>query len=204
MYKVFINNKLVVLTNQRILEALSTNQIYLVYNDFEEIHYVINMLESSEQMDGAVFFHEDLELLWADFRTHYTEIDAGGGLVRNRSGEILMIFRMGKWDLPKGKIEKGESILEGSLREVEEECGVADLEAGDQLITTYHTYEQDESRILKRTTWYEMQSNQTELVPQHEEGIEKVQWMQLTEDVIENLNTYPNIRLVLKSIIAPL
>ncbi|MEM9052630.1 MAG: NUDIX domain-containing protein [Bacteroidota bacterium] len=201
MYKVFINNKSVVLTDRRIPDAISDNQVYLVYDDFEEIHYVINLLDNSAHLQGAVFYHEDLELLWADFRAHFKEIDAGGGLVRNDNNQFLMIFRRGKWDLPKGKIEKGESKLEGSLREVEEECGVKDLVAGDELVTTYHTYDHKGSRILKRTYWFEMTSNQSELVPQEEEDIEKVEWMHLNAAAIEELDTYPNIKLVLKSTI---
>ncbi|MCH2214440.1 MAG: NUDIX domain-containing protein [Flavobacteriales bacterium] len=201
MYKVFINNKSVVLTDRRIPDDISDHQVYLVYQDFEEIHYVINLLDTSEDLQGAVFYHDNLPLLWADFRAHFKEIDAGGGLVRNDDNQFLLIFRKGKWDLPKGKIEQGESKLEGSLREVEEECGVKDLVAGDELVTTYHTYDHKGSRILKRTYWFEMTSNQSELTPQQEEDIERVEWMHLNTAAIEELDTYPNIKLLLKSTI---
>jgi 8-oxo-dGTP pyrophosphatase MutT (NUDIX family) len=201
MYKVFIKKKSIVLTDRKIPDMVGENQIYLTYSDFEELHYCINLLENSPSLLSVIFQSDDLELLWADFRAHYKEIDAGGGLVRNEDNQYLLIFRRGKWDLPKGKIDPSESPLEASLREVEEECGVNDLVAGDELMKTYHTYEEDGVRILKRTYWFEMTSNQETLVPELEEGIQKAEWMHLSRERIADIDTYPNIRLILQSTI---
>jgi len=203
MYKVFINNKSIVLTDRRIPDVISDNQVYLTYDDFEELSYTINLLEKSPHLSGVIFYFHDLEKLWADFRAHFKEIEAGGGLVRNANNEYLLIHRMGKWDLPKGKIEEGESTEEAALREVEEECGVYDLKLGVELPTTYHTYEQSGFRILKKTFWYEMRSDQQEFTPQQEEDIEKALWMDLSRKEVEELDTYPNIRLILKNAISP-
>lgn len=204
MYKVFINNKSIVLTDRRIPDAIGENQLYLDYDDFEELYYTLNLLENSSHLQSVVFYHADLELLWADFRAHFREIDAGGGLVRNDNYEFLLIYRKGKWDLPKGKIEEGETPEMGAVREVEEECGASGLKLGAQLPATYHIYEQDGVRFLKKTFWYGMTSDQEEFVPQTEEDIEKVEWMRLNRAVVEALDTYPNIRLILKTVIDPL
>jgi 8-oxo-dGTP pyrophosphatase MutT (NUDIX family) len=108
-----------------------------------------------------------------------------------------MIFRNGKWDLPKGKLEVGESIDVCAKREVQEECGLNDLEIVDKLMNTYHTYEHKGQSILKETHWYLMTSSQNEdISPQIEEGIEKVIWVSREEasDLLEN--TYENIKRV--------
>jgi len=201
MYKVFINNKSFVLTDRRIPDVIGDNQVYLTYDDFEELAFTINFLENSPHLRGVIFFHHDLEKLWADFRAHFREIDAAGGLVRNENNDYLLIYRKGKWDLPKGKLDKGETPQQGALREVEEECGAHDLKIGEELSPSYHTYEQNGVRILKTTYWFEMISAQEKFTPETEEDIEKVEWVDLSRKEIEDLDTYPNIRLILRSAI---
>lgn len=124
-------------------------------------------------------------------------IKAGGGLVRNKKGEILFIFRKGKWDLPKGKIEKGETIKEGAHREVMEECGIHQLKIRDKITSTYHAYEMKKKSVLKKTNWYLMYSEATEFTPQEEEDITKVRWIK--EDKLDKVykNTYRNIKKLL-------
>jgi len=106
-----------------------------------------------------------------------------------------MIFRNGKWDLPKGKLEVGENIQECAIREVEEECGVLGLCIVNALQDTYHTYEIKGKRILKRTYWFEMKTDfKGGLLPQTEEGITKVDWVD-KQDIIEKLeNSFGNIK----------
>ena len=95
---------------------------------------------------------------------------------------MLFIYRLDYWDLPKGKIEVGESFEEGALREVEEECGVNNLELKDLTLITYHTYEMYDEKCFKTTNWYKMNSDfQGQLVPQLEEGISKVEWMSVDD-----------------------
>ncbi|HKK40464.1 MAG TPA: NUDIX domain-containing protein, partial [Cryomorphaceae bacterium] len=129
---------------------------------------------------------------------HFREIDAAGGLVHNENNEHLLIYRKGKWDLPKGKLDEGETPQQGALREVEEECGISDLKLGEELAPSYHIYELNGVRILKKTYWFEMTSAQQEFTPETEEDIEKVVWVDLNRNVVEELDTYPNIRLVLR------
>ena len=129
------------------------------------------------------------------FRSDYTEIPAGGGLVSNKNGEYLLIYRHKLWDLPKGKQEPGESISECALREVQEETGLQDLELGELICVTHHTYRAFGLNILKHTTWYRMTDNREEpLLPQLEEDITGAQWVR-KECLPEYLEgTYPSIR----------
>ncbi len=203
MYKVFINEKVVILTDCYDLELLQNGMLYFQYDDFEELHFVLTMLEDSNDLTGVIIQTNELDILWADFRAHFREIEAAGGLVTNDSNEILLIHRFGKWDLPKGKREKGESILTCAVREVQEECGLNDLKPGKQLRDTYHIYREKDSRILKRTYWFEMKSSTGQLVPQAEEGIEQAIWLASEKIDWTQMETYPNIRILIDSFLLP-
>lgn len=121
----------------------------------------------------------DNDLVFERFAAPFEIIDAGGGLVESPGGEILMIYRNGRWDLPKGKLEPGESIEECALREVHEECGITDLTLGRFLTYTYHIYKLGDSGIIKRTAWYAMNHPATgTLTPQIEEGITEIRWVE--------------------------
>ncbi len=121
---------------------------------------------------------------------------AAGGMVQNDFGEILIMFRRGVWDMPKGKLDAGESIEHCAVREVEEETGLRNLELGKFIHTTYHEYwdKWTKKNLLKETHWYVMRiyGNQT-LVPQAEEDIQEIIWVK-PEDIInyEN-NMHKNI-----------
>ena len=120
---------------------------------------------------------KDIEQLWSDFMSLYKLIEAAGGVVYNAKKEILLIHRLGVWDLPKGKIDDGETPEQAAIREVEEETGVGEITLGRLLAKSYHTYWMKEKRILKRTYWYEMHTTDTKtLVPQAEENIDKALW----------------------------
>ncbi len=124
----------------------------------------------------------------------FNYIEAAGGLVRNELGESLMIFRSGKWDLPKGKMELGESSEECALREVEEECGVAGLELGSKICDTYHIYNMYNQWVLKKTYWYNMKSSlDQQLIPQLEEDISQVCWVSSGQLSDRLSNSYPSI-----------
>ena len=121
--------------------------------------------------------------------------------MKNETGEWLFIFRNGKWDLPKGKVEKKEAITKAAIREVEEECGIGKLTIIKELPTTYHTYYMEERAILKRTYWFEMLCKDTSvLIPQLEEGITDVKWLSKKQlrQVLEN--TYESVKDVMKEI----
>lgn len=124
-----------------------------------------------------------------------TIIEAGGGLILNESEEVLMIYRRGFWDLPKGKLDEGESIEECAVREVMEECGLSDVWIGRKLCTTTHFYKLDSKEIEKHTHWYLMLAPGSQpLVPQTEEDIERSEWVnqQRAKELLEE--SYPTIR----------
>ncbi|MCA1751883.1 MAG: NUDIX hydrolase [Flavobacteriales bacterium] len=196
MYKVFINEKAIILTGDPDLELMSNKMLYFRYDDFEEINFVISMLETYEGIAGVVIQSDALEDLWSDFRAHFKEIEAAGGLVFNEEGEVLFIHRFGKWDLPKGKREANESVPDCALREVEEECGISHLNLGEPLPDTYHTYSIEGVRHLKRTYWFDMHTVKQNLTPQTEEGITAARWMSPSEIDWDAMPTYPNIRLL--------
>ena len=125
-------------------------------------------------------------------------VEAAGGLVFNKDGDILMIFRNGKWDLPKGKLEIGESVEECAIREVEEECGIYGLDIIEKFLETYHTYNMDGEEVLKKTYWYKMKTDYSaKLIPQLEEGITKVSWIDRNQILEKLKNCYGNISDVL-------
>ena len=133
-------------------------------------------------------------------KNQLTIIKAAGGLVTNAKGEFLFIFRNKKWDLPKGKVDKGEKVKDAAVREVEEECGVKIDKRNDRHCKTYHVYEMGGELILKRTSWYGMSvKGNPKLVPQLEEGIAEAVWIAPQEIKAKIKNTYALITDVLMS-----
>lgn len=124
--------------------------------------------------DNVIFLDEKS---FRGLRMQYTLVEAAGGLVKNNSGEYLFIFRRGKWDLPKGKKDGDETLKQTALREVREECGLADLEIIGELPSTYHSYPEKEKNVLKHTKWFLMRTQQTEVILQSEEDIEDYRWL---------------------------
>lgn len=133
-------------------------------------------------------------MVFEEFLQRCKIIEAAGGRVKNAKGELLMIFRNDKWDLPKGKLEKGEAPEVAAVREVEEECGIGKLKIIKPLPVTLHTYKHNEKFILKKTYWYEMScADEKKLTPQKEEGITEVKWMNEKEVERALENTFHSI-----------
>lgn len=149
--------------------------------------------------DELVFKTSSIESGLEKFRKPFHYIYAAGGLIEKK-GNYLFIFRLKKWDLPKGKLDKGESPEDAAIRECEEECGISGLTITKTLEPTYHMYRYKGGYALKKTFWYAMETKYKGLlVPQLEENIEKAEW--LGKDGIENLvlpNSYPAILDVIK------
>jgi 8-oxo-dGTP pyrophosphatase MutT (NUDIX family) len=126
----------------------------------------------------------------------YTIVKASGGIV-TKDHQFLMMFRRGVWDLPKGKLDDGEKSKKAAQREVEEETGVK-AEIVEKVCTTWHTYTQNNQRILKRTKWYLMRNvDDSKIAPQHDEGIEQIVWMTEPEVRKSLANSYSSIRYVI-------
>lgn len=144
---------------------------------------------------------KDVVQSWNDFQEQFHPIAAAGGVVLNDRNEVLFIYRLDKWDLPKGKIEEGEAQDTAALREVEEECSIMPLALGPLLLSTYHTYVLNGEPVLKSTAWYLMhyKGNITPM-PQIEEGITDVRWMSSDQWDIVKANTYPSVMDVLAAL----
>lgn len=140
--------------------------------------------------------------VFKDFCSRFKEIIAGGGVIRNSDGKYLMIFRRGVWDLPKGKMEEGEEIEECALRECEEETGLHGLTLDEPIGITHHTYKLDGQPVIKHTYWFKMNYSGNETpVPQEEEQISKVKWVDSEEMKELAKQTYPSIADVFSAIL---
>ncbi len=169
-----------VLIKNATVELIDKFLVYLKQNNVKKLEEITFSVKDY----GAVIY---------GIKKDYTIIKAAGGLVVNE-GEVLMIYRLKKWDLPKGKLDKGEKPKEAAVREVEEECNVK-VKLGKKICHTWHTYKQNGRRILKKTYWYNMYCiDDTNMQPQLEENIEETKWMNETELKEASYNTYPAIR----------
>lgn len=172
--------------------------LVLHYENASELEMAMEFT-NVEAVKQIVLWNENLTEMWRQFQMHFTPVTAAGGLVLNEKDEILLIFRRGKWDLPKGKVDPGETIRAAALREVAEECGLTAVTIEATLEQTYHTYSMQGSHFLKTTHWFLMRSSDSQQpVPQAEEDIEKAIWADRPTVQECMKNTYPNILLLLQ------
>ena len=182
-YKVFIQNCLVKFSQELGGELLNkNNSLAINADDNQDFERIRRIIADTPNLQTIHLFNHDIDMLWEHFKSAYQVVEAAGGLVTNLNGDTLCIHRRGKWDLPKGKLDPGETIPEAAVREVEEECGIGNLAIEGQLETTWHTYTENEQLVLKPTYWFDMShQGSAELVPQAEEGITQVKWIPKTE-----------------------
>ncbi|MFK7032060.1 NUDIX domain-containing protein [Flavobacterium oreochromis] len=192
MYKVFVNDKPLFLTNQFVKE---TDFKFFLLESIDIEQLIVSYFQNKIQK--AYLYHPDEKEILNTLKSKIKVNFAGGGLVYNSKGEVLFIYRGGKWDLPKGGIDKGEEIEETAIREVEEETGVTNLVITKKLEKTYHVFKRNGKYRLKITQWYEMKTNYDGLlVGQLDEGIEKVAWLNPTQIEEALTNSYENIKLL--------
>jgi 8-oxo-dGTP pyrophosphatase MutT (NUDIX family) len=169
--------------------------MYIRYEDTNTMRSSYLELEKDSGMQYLIMGCADVEQAFAEFKEMFDLVEAAGGLVENEKGEYLVMFRRGKWDLPKGKVDKGESAEEAALREVQEECGVNRLSIKGALPLTWHIYEQGGKKILKCTHWFSMRCTDTlPLVPQAEEGITEVRWLKKEDAIKAVSSSYGSIK----------
>ncbi|MCF6346735.1 MAG: NUDIX domain-containing protein [Flavobacteriaceae bacterium] len=192
MFTVFINDYPIYLTDNL---QYSTEINFFRITDINVLEF-IKRLEVDE-MEDLYLYDEDIEMFFEKFKNTFKVIEAAGGVVINSKNERLFIYRNNIWDLPKGKIENSETIEQAAVREVEEETGVKELEIIKALDTTYHIYKYKEEYVFKISYWFEMKTSFTgQLLPQFEEGITKVEWLNEQEIKEVMKNTYANIKLL--------
>jgi 8-oxo-dGTP pyrophosphatase MutT (NUDIX family) len=154
-----------------------------------------------EVFHAGVILHSNLNELKKSFCKLFEPIEAAGGIVINDKDELLFIYRLGKWDLPKGKLEKGENIETCAIREVEEETGVSNITMNSKAGETYHTYTAYGKHFIKTTHWFYMSCSASQiLVPQTEEDITEIKWVNKVAIAEQLLNTYPSIKDILLAI----
>jgi len=190
MYKVFVNDKPIVLTTEVSKETDFKNYLLKTV----KIGKVIKDLRKPSIKEARLIGKNKNKLL-NKFLKKLPNVIAGGGKVYNEKGEILFIYRNDKWDLPKGKVDRKETIEAAALREVEEETGVKDLKIIKPLETTYHIFKRNGRHRIKITYWFEMKTSYSgKLQPEEIEGITKVEW--LKQEQVQNAleNSYANIK----------
>lgn len=144
---------------------------------------------------AGVLLHNNLKDLKKAFFKQFSLIEAAGSIVQNDKKELLFIYRLNKWDLPKGKLEKGEDLQTCAVREVEEETGVMNLTIHKKVGETYHTYNAFGKHFLKTTYWYYITCpSEQSLVPQTEESITDIKWVKTKKIQEQMSNTYPSIK----------
>ena len=192
MYKVFFNQKPIYLTTSL---AINSNHNPLFHIKYSSAEYLLKALKSSK-VEAVYLYHQDEEKLWKHFLKRFPEVEAAGGLVQHSDGRILMIYRNNKWDLPKGRTEKKELLIDAAVREVMEETAVADLIVTKPLPITYHIFSRNGKYRLKKTHWYFMKTSYNgPLQPQLDEGIMAAEW-KTKEEIPELLsNAYENIKI---------
>ena len=204
MYKIYINDTPIFLTNSKAAKNLKRDSRNLValHRHRKSLFQYVDSLEKNHQFDSITIHSHDLEGLKDDFFSIYKIIPAAGGVIFNDKGQVLMIFRRGSWDLPKGKIEEDESIEEAALREVAEEVGLRDVEILEALPTTFHTYKNKKGkRCLKPSYWFKMQSQSTDVTLQTEEEIEGSLCIKPKKFLKSDMIAYGSINDVLKNLV---
>ena len=152
------------------------------------------LFENTPTLQRIYIPSEDVEGTYRLVREEFLEVNAGGGLVRNKRGDFLLISRNGLWDLPKGHQDPGEDISITALREVKEETGIQDIQIIDLICITDHCYKRNGIWHLKHTWWYDMLDEMPiDLIPQVEEDISKATWVAKSSLPAFLNNTYPSI-----------
>lgn len=192
MYKVFVNDRPIIFTS-----SLTKEEDYPLLNVKNiTINNVIKQVKTGK-LKGVLLYSDNLQNYWEFFCEKYNVIEAGGGLVVNEEEELLFIYRGNKWDLPKGRIEKGEQIEETAIREVEEECGITEVYIKQFLVHTYHFYIEEGKMRLKKIHWYLMYTKYNGVLkPLKSEGIKKAMFVNEEELSTILQNTYTNVKTV--------
>ena len=194
---IYFESRVLVLTDNLEAEMEQGFDGIHTYSDFAGIKQFVDKFYLNTGIKRAILFSKHLPELFRVFQACFKYVEAAGGVVENVNEEILMIYRNGKWDLPKGKKERKESDEETAVREVAEETGLTNIAVNRFMCDTYHIYEIGEKRFLKRTAWFLMSGNAAGLRPQLEEGITGVEWIK--RDNIRSVfsNTFASITEVL-------
>ena len=159
------------------------------------------MFKDEPLVDKLIAPEDNIDLYWEKFKSCFKYLEAAGGVINNGSGSYLFIYKNNMWDLPKGKMEKGEIPEQTAIREVWEECGLKNIRIIRQLEPTYHIFCKEKDKILKKTFWFEMIGDELEVTsPLTNEGITQVHWLNREEiKTVVFENTYNSIKDIMLS-----
>jgi len=191
-YKVYFDNRVITLSPEP-----DRVQKYALFHKFgarEELFAQISEFAVNNDIPSLNIYSSDINNLWKVFSSWFTVIEAAGGLVGHPSGKYLFIMRYGRWDLPKGHIEEGETPEQCALREVTEECNIREHNIMGTLPPSYHTYLFDGRPYMKKTWWFRMSYNGEMITePQAEEGITHAEWLTPKEIARIKDNTFQSL-----------
>ncbi len=178
MYKVFLKSKTIILTDKVFFLANPSEDTMILFEpDIKKLQDIFSRLESNQRYNKLIIFSLKLEEYFSRFYGSMKIITAAGGIVLNPQSEVLLIFRRNVWDLPKGKIDHGESDEKAAIREVQEETGLVSLTIEKRINPTFHLYQISDEWILKETHWFLMKNPGDEATePQALENITSVEW----------------------------
>ncbi len=194
IYNIYFNHRQICITDQDKGNDQKSEVEFMICKNTKSFDKVYNEFIINPEIDIINILSPNPDTLFSHLKKKYKTIKAAGGTVINKKGELLIIKRNGIWDLPKGKIEPGETKKQAAIREVQEECGIDDLKIISKIAKTYHTYHFKDQDILKTTHWYKMSYIGNKLpIPQTEEGISEIRW--ITNREIDQIleNTYNNL-----------
>ena len=197
---IYFGNSVLRIVDQHELAKLHEWQP-IINPDSENIAQIIKHIQQQQGKESIISTSNTQHTL-NKVLSLFTTIEAAGGIVENEKSELLFIFRRGKWDLPKGKIEANESPEIAAIREIEEETGLNELKLLKKLTETYHYYEAWGQQVIKISHWFHLSGNRSiQTTPQIEEDIEEVRWFSLDQISIPLSNTYENIKNVIQDFV---
>ena len=191
MYKIFFNECVIYIDSSKDNSNLDG---YVLIESKDDI--TVNIVEFISKEEDLYLSSENPEVLLQWIKDEFVYIEAAGGMVQNEDDELLFIYRLETWDLPKGGIEKGESPEQAAYREIKEECGISSHSLTQHIKDTYHIYKMNGRMHLKKTFWYlfELKDNSEQVEPQVEEDIELVSWFGDDEIQLALLDSYKSIQ----------
>jgi ADP-ribose pyrophosphatase YjhB (NUDIX family) len=200
MYKVFIKDRPIFFCKEAEVTNGQKEINYIKIDQQLSSLDILNKIDDLATISPLFLLCENPKKTLKKTFTHHKKVTAAGGIVKNSRGQLLFIKRLGKWDLPKGKVEKNETIEDAAVREIEEECGISNPLLKELIIETIHTYHMRNKDHIKTTHWFSLQyDGNEELTPQADEDITQAVWLS-PENLTKQLNnTYGSIRDVIEN-----
>ncbi len=196
-YKIFFGQITILITSEKNIPNIRSYLIVSI-NKKTDIEFITSIIKIKKVFTNIIIHSTNPKETFNLFKKQFNYVKAAGGVVINKNQEVLFIFRKGKWDLPKGKLEPSENKKEAALREVIEETGLKHIKLDRLLEETYHIGRVKGRLILKKTTWYLMSCKKcNQLTPQLEEGITNIKWINLKSNPGILDKTYKNLKAVL-------